>query len=203
MKQAMELTILGKAGKSVLKKLSKRYFVSRRRRWLFLDYAEMDIPLNSSFDVLLRGDNKALIPAFYHVKVVRCLDQFGNELDFIPEGYKTICRLEFRPKVPQVIEQLPSLETWKSNPAHITVANHANVQLAFPGTYQADISLLAYLIILEDTAKHIQSMSDLHNSLVNKYKMNNSQVDRVIGAFMQMGKIKRTSNNDIELLSTI
>ena len=53
MKQPLELTILGRAGKKVLQKLSKRYFMSQRKRWLFVDFAEMNVPLHSQFDILL------------------------------------------------------------------------------------------------------------------------------------------------------
>jgi len=205
MKQPMELTILGKAGKKVLQKLSKRYFMSRKKRWLFVDFAEMNVPLNSQFDVLLKGDNKALIPSFYRVTVLECLDQFGNQLTAIPEGYKTICRLEFHPRVPTAIDELPSLDTWKSNPSHITLANHANLQWAFGDLYVNDLSSLAYFTVLEQmTAKNpVRSVSDFYSLLEKKFKMDKSQADRILGVFMQMGKIKRTIDNDIELVPAV
>jgi hypothetical protein len=205
MKQPLELTILGRAGKKVLQKLSKRYFMSQRKLWLFVDFAEMNVPLHSQFDILLKGDNKTLIPSFYRVTVLECLDQFGNQLTAIPEGYKTICRLEFHPRVPAVIDELPSLDTWKSNPSHITLANLAELQLAFADPFVNDLSSLAYFTVLEQmTAKKpVQSVSDFYSLLEKKFKMDKSQADRVLGVFMQMGKIKRTVDNDIELVPAV
>jgi hypothetical protein len=205
MKQPLELTILGRAGKKVLQKLSKRYFMSQRKLWLFVDFAEMNVPLHSQFDILLKGDNKTLIPSFYRVTVLECLDQFGNQLTAIPEGYKTICRLEFHPRVPAVIDELPSLDTWKSNPSHITLANLAELQLAFADPFVNDLSSLAHFTVLEQmTAKKpVQSVSDFYSLLEKKFKMDKSQADRVLGVFMQMGKIKRTVDNDIELVPAV
>lgn len=205
MKQPMELTILGRAGKKVLQKLSKRYFMSQRKRWLFLDFAEMNVPLHSQFDILLKGNNKALIPSFYRVTVLECLDQFGNQLTAIPEGYKTICRFEFHPRVPAVIDELPSLDTWKSNPSHITLANLADLQLALADPVVNDLSSLAYFTVLEQmTVKNpVRSVSDFYSLLEKKFKMDKIQANRVLGVFMQMGKIKRTVDNDIELVPAV
>lgn len=208
MSQPMELTILGKAGKEVLAKLSKRHFVPffpRKKRWLFIDFAEMNIPLNSSFDVLLRGDNKALIPSFYRVTVLECLDQFGNKLTAIPEGYKTICRLEFHPRVPTAIDELPYLSTWGSNPAHITLANHTDLRWAFTDPYVTDLSSLAFTVLeqMRDKKPPSPSVSDFYSLLEKKYNMNRNQADRVLGVFMQMGKIKFTIDNDIELVPAV
>jgi len=205
MKQPMELTILGRAGKKVMQKLSKRYFISRKKRWLFLDFAEMNVPLHSQFDVLLKGDNKALIPSFYRVTVLECIDQFGNQLTAIPEGYKTICRLEFHPRVPAAINELPSFDTWKSNPSHITLANLSDLQLAIADPFVNDLSSLAYFSVLEQmTAKNpVRSVSDFYSLLEKKFKMDKNQADRVLGVFMQMGKIKRTIDNNIELVPAV
>jgi len=205
MKQPTELTILGRAGKKVLQKLSKRHFISRKKRWLFVDFAEMNVPLHSQFDVLLKGDNKALIPSFYKVTLLECIDQFGNQLTAIPEGYKTICRLEFHPKVPATIDELPSLDTWKANPSHITLANHADLQLAFADPFVNDLSYLAYFTVLEQmtTKNPIRSVSDFYSLLEKKFKMDRSQADRILGVFMQMGKVKRTIDNDIELVPAV
>jgi hypothetical protein len=205
MKQPMELTILGRAGKKVLQKLSKRYFLSRKKRWLFVDFAEMNVPLHSQFDVLLKGENKALIPSFNRVTVLECLDQFGNRLTAIPEGYKTICRLEFHPKVPAAIDELPSLDTWKSNPSQIILANLEDLQLAYADPFVNDLSSLAYFTVLEQmtTKNSIRSVSDFYSVLEKKFKMDKGQADRILGVFMQMGKIKRTVGNDIELVPVV
>jgi hypothetical protein len=136
---------------------------------------------------------------------LECLDQFGNKLTTVPEGYKTICRLEFHPRVPVAIDELPSLETWKSNSSHITLANHADLQWAFTDPYLNDLSSLAYFTFLEQMKPNnqVQSVSDFYSFLEKKYKMNQSQADRVLGVFMQMGKIKRTVDNDIELVPAL
>ncbi len=51
--------------------------------------------------------------------------------------------------------------------------------------------------------KQVQPVSDFYSFLEKKYKMNKSQADRVLGVFMQMGKIKRTVDNLIELVPAV
>jgi hypothetical protein len=54
------------------------------------------------------------------------------------------------------------------------------------------------------TAKNpVRSVSDFYSLLEKKFKMDKSQADRILGVFMQMGKIKRTIDNDIELVPAV
>jgi hypothetical protein len=49
------------------------------------------------------------------VKVLECLNQFGTNFSEIPAGWKTICKLDFYPEVPNKIDLLPSMSGWGFN----------------------------------------------------------------------------------------
>ena len=119
------LTIQGIAEGTVFKKLSKNYNLAENQRWVFADYAVTTIPLNTQFDVLLEGDAKSLVPGIYVIKVLECLNQFGTNFSEIPAGWKTICKLDFYPEVPNQIDMLPSMGGWEYNPNRITLASLA------------------------------------------------------------------------------
>ena len=119
------LTIQGIAEANVFKKLSKNYNLAENQRWVFTDYAVTMIPLGTQFNVLLEGDAKSLVPGIYVIKVLECLNQFGTNFSEIPAGWKTICKLDFYPEVPNKIDMLPSMGGWEFNPNPITLANLA------------------------------------------------------------------------------
>ncbi|HXB08013.1 MAG TPA: hypothetical protein VNW04_12875 [Puia sp.] len=202
----MTLTIQGRAEAAILEKLSKEYELNESQRWLFVDYSPQKISLESQFDVLLEGDSKSLVPGIFVVKVLECLDQFGNNLSDIPEGFKTICKLEFFPEVPHKIDTLPSLHTWKHNPNKITLTNHKTINLAISSSYVDDLSRIAYFLILDyrnSANSDIITKSEFYTYLETKFQVNSKHAADILTVFIQLGKIKPINNNHIELLAAV
>jgi len=202
----MTLTIQGKAEASILEKLSKEYELSESQRWLFVDYSPNNVSLESQFDVLLEGDSKSLVPGIFVVKVLECLDQFGNNLSEIPEGFKTICKLEFFPEVPHKIDSLPSLDTWRHNPHKITITNHKTINLANSTSYVDDLSRLAYYLIVDyrnSINTDIITKSEFYTYLETNFHVNAKHAEKILTVFIQLGKIKAITNNRIELLTAV
>ena len=106
------LQIQGKVDNNVLGKLiDTKKNVKKNTLWLFVDYSSVEYKLNSKFDIVSPiADNGHLAEA-YSVKLLDVIEQTGKKLPSIPQGYKTMCRFEFKP-FPDFIDKLPVLSSW-------------------------------------------------------------------------------------------
>ena len=201
-------TIEGKAEAEVFKKLSKEYNLTENQRWVFVDYSIATIPINTVFDTLLEGDSKSLIPGIFVIKVLECLDQFGNSLLEIPEGWKTICKLEFYPEVPYKIDSLPSMSGWQFNRNRITLANHKNIKLNYSGseTNFKEILGFAYLLLNYYHFKNepsVITVTEFYSYLESSFLIDHTKADNILTYFVQIGKIKPINKDRIELLPAV
>jgi len=89
---------------------------TRNQEWLFIDYAECSIPLDKAIQITaIQGDGGMLLSTStgaYAFKILDCRDQFDNILKEIPQGWKTICKIEFQPEMPIWIQRLKLREGW-------------------------------------------------------------------------------------------
>lgn len=88
------IKIIGRVKHRALKKLS----VVSEGEWYFVDYSDIEVKKGT---VMMYEGNQILIDII--------LDQFGNELESIPIGWKTICRIWV------VGLKLPYLDGWATN----------------------------------------------------------------------------------------
>ena len=132
MNQLQILTLLGKVDRRVLKRMAKPLPVEKENTWFFVDYVSEEIQVGESFDVLLYGAEKKLIPETINIKIKEVLDQFGNKLNAIPKGFQTICNFQFNRAIPKQINILPSTQDWEYNPHSVTLAKHQSIQLSEP-----------------------------------------------------------------------
>jgi len=201
---ASVLTIQGKVKKSALKQVATDPSLRPNQQWYFVDYAVAPVPLNSKFDVLLEGQNKQLITPSspYSIKLLACLDQFGNKLNGIPKGFKTICKLEARPKFPTQLKNIQSLYEWDYNPEAISIVNHKEVALAGRANILFDLYLIAFAQLKhnfrDETQQHPLYKKDLVDYLAKSFKTPPKIADEILGALMQMGKVTRKKDNELE-----
>ena len=119
------LQIQGFVDKEVLGELiSINKYSKPNSYWVFVDYALVEFKLNSKFDIVLEGEEKRMSPHIYNITLLTVLDQFGNHLETLQEGWKTICRFEFTGDIPKSFKKLPILDTWKHNKNSLKIANH-------------------------------------------------------------------------------
>ncbi len=97
--------------------------------WFFVDYSPKEYPVGAAFDVVLSGKERTMVPQIFHIRLLKVCDQFGNTLNSIPGGTKTICKFAFSPSLPQAFEQLPVLAAWKFNPESLLIAHHSEIQV--------------------------------------------------------------------------
>jgi len=201
---AILLTIQGKVKQKVIKLLTSDYSLYENHGWFFIDYAIAEIPLHSKFDVLLEGDSKKLIfgPGPFSIKLSGCLDQFGNRLQAIPEGFKTICKLEFHPQIPSAVKKLPLLDEWDYNPKAISLASHEDIELSTPDLVLSDLYSIVYIQVKNTLAhKPKQSISkkEFVDFLKKSFKTHSSSANQILETLMQLGKVTQNDHNELEL----
>ena len=77
----------------------------------FVWYSYEDIPVGTTFDVVFERNN----PAFSvnaKSKIVAVTQQYAKPLDFIPQGWKTICLIEFSDDARPLLERLSIIDAW-------------------------------------------------------------------------------------------
>jgi hypothetical protein len=205
--EAVILTIQGRVKQAAIKQLTPKPVLNERQGWFFIDYAMKEIPLNTKFDVLLEGESKKLIsgPGSFSIKLLTCLDQFGNKLTAVPEGYKTICKLEFAPHIPASVKKLPLLEAWDYNPMAISVAKHEDIELALPDDVLKDLYVIVFSHIKNKFSKeqiHTFSKNEFVRQLKIASQGNVDNAGKILENLMQLGKVTRNDNNLLELVET-
>jgi len=196
---AIILTIQGKASQKVIKNLIPGFVHNKLSGWFFVDFSTQEVPLNTKFDVLLAGEAKKLIygPGTMSIKLVSCLDQFGNKLSAIPMGCNTICKLDFSTPIPSIIRSLPTLTGWNYNPNALSIARHVDIELATPDTIWNDMFSIIYFDIRN-------KFSDLH---ISKFTQNEFttyleriyhtqlHADQILESLMRLGKVTKQKDD--------
>ena len=203
------LKIFGRVEPDLVASITKRDIASKSNCWFFVDYASNEILLNTKFDVVLEGEAKKLItgPGFgpnqFLIELVECIDQFGNNLNAIPKGYKTICRFDFKPAMPEAFSKLPVMKGWNYNPGSLSIGNHNDLEY---DTFDLLIVDLYRIIIVqlkdEFKRKHYTRFrsDDFLNVLTSSYHISNDNAHKILEQLKQLGKISTKNGEELELV---
>lgn len=206
------ITLQGKVSALVLKKFGIESSSNKSCQWFFVDFASQTIKIPFTFDTLLTGESQSLIKtnSCNSIKILKAIDQYAHPMKEIPNGYKSICLIQFLPQVPKEIRQLPILTQFIFNPESITLARHNDIQL----TPKSDnITTKLYNVLysefkneIQKTGKHhisahkrLVSKTEFYKLSRKKYKFNKANTSSVLNIFIQMGKVK-TTKDEIELV---
>ena len=122
------LQIEGIIEKSIVVKLEAgKNYETENSLWFFVDYSPCEFRRGTIFDIILEGQGKKMSKKFYSITLLNIFDEFGKELPSIPEGNKTICRLGFKPTIPNIIQTLPHLSNWDYNENSLKIARHQDL----------------------------------------------------------------------------
>ena len=139
------LQLEGIADKSVVKQLeADKNYRKNNTLWFFVDYSPCAFKKGITFDIILEG-GKRMSKKFYSITLLNIVDEFGHDLPLIPEGNKTICRFEFKPNIPVVIQSLPYLLNWDYNKDSIKIARHQDLNFD-----SANINRNSYAIVFNE-----------------------------------------------------
>jgi len=169
-------------------------------RWFFVDFSNDSIPKNRKFDVLLKGENRKLVPWTTKVKLTHILDQFGHSLQHIPLGYKTVCKFEFSPSIPESVKGLKALDGWDYNSDSLSFASHEDINLSSPDAIFNDLLSIAYFELKKNFAKTSRALSgdDVVNLLIHDFHTKPENARNILSRLVQLGKIRKIQNDEIE-----
>jgi len=203
------LTIQGKVSGEVIEKVTTNFSLSDKQGWFFVDYANAEVPLNYRFDVVLQGIAKQLIagpglePNSFSITLISCLDQFGNSLPGIPQGYKTICKFEFRPEIPPAFLDLPFLPTWKYNPSGLTVATHEDIAVLGDEAIFNDLLTIVHIQLKNEFSRRKRKsipFTDFYRYFFDILHIPKSRASLILETLQQLGKVNIKNDKELELL---
>jgi len=193
--KSLILTLQGRVNRDVFKKLHiSATSPNFNRDWFFVDYSVHDVPLGTSFDFLFEGENKKLLRNKSSIRISQILDQFGHKLTTIPEGYKTICKLEFDPDIPPVLKKLPLLSHWKYNLNAINLAQQG-IQIGISDHLQKNLYFAAYGLLKTTINKNnfSQNLTKKEFLTLAKQTLDNDSesAEKFLEVSLQLGKVKK------------
>lgn len=128
------LRVQGKVAATVLQKLGLQPINKKlNTSWFFIDYANASFKKGASFDVVL-SDTTKKIEKYTKIKLLQIVDQFGIKHTAIPDGFKTICLLEFVNEIvaPISFRRLPNLLSWDVAKKPLLIANTKDITFDIP-----------------------------------------------------------------------
>ena len=91
---------------------------------LFVGFAYADLPLGKQFDVVFPKD-RPQEGVRCESRIVAATQQWGKPLTEIPDGWKTICLVEFPHGIPEFVRELPVVDDWHKNAKWVCVCDAA------------------------------------------------------------------------------
>jgi hypothetical protein len=196
------VTLLGKVDRRILKRMKKEIPAGVDNTWYFVDYTSSSVKINDSFDVLLEGLEKELVPQSTHAKVKAIYDQFGTKSEQIPKGFQTIIFLEFTSSVPSIINHLPTTTTWLFNNKPVSLAKHEDIKFSRPDIFMAEVDKVFVFHLKKELIKKSRiPRSDLIKLLQNKYKIRKvGYFQDIINRWKNLGLVEENQNSEVEFL---
>ena len=89
---------------------------------VFVGFAYADLPFTKQFDIVFpKGRPQDGIRC--ECKILAATQQFSKPFTEIPDGWKTICVAHFPGGIPQLIQQLPVVDTWYQNDEWVCICD--------------------------------------------------------------------------------
>jgi hypothetical protein len=88
----------------------------------FLQFAYADIPIGAEFQYVFprKAPSEGIRS---RCRVTAVTQEFGKPFDAIPKGWKTITLLEFPDGIPDLIRDLPVVDTWYKSDAEVCLSS--------------------------------------------------------------------------------
>ncbi len=197
------LTLLGKVAPATLKRFVKKGdSPNGNRLWLFVDYAPAEISLGETFDALFEGKKKRLAEETVQIKLLTVLDQMGNQLDAVPEGFQTVCEFDFLPSVPKSIQQLPELQTWSVNPAPVFIAHRSGIILGSSAGPKLVYSMAMDSIKAVFINRHSSSAQrdEVVKHIRKAFNAEKTEAEKIVGDMVALGFLDEEENQRLALV---
>jgi len=88
----------------------------------FVQFAYADLPIGKEFQVaFLKNKPETFVNC--SCKVAAVTQEFGKPFPEVPHGWKTICCIQFPTELPELLRQLPTVDTWYQNTEAVCLSN--------------------------------------------------------------------------------
>jgi hypothetical protein len=91
---------------------------------VFVGFAYADLPFSKRFDVVF-PTGKPQDGVHCECRIIAATQQFSKPLPEIPHGWKTICVVHFARGIPELIRQLPVVDSWYQNDERVCICDEA------------------------------------------------------------------------------
>lgn len=133
------VTLLGKVDRRILKRILDATQIGKHELWFFADYANFPFAVGSIFDVALEGLDKKMLPSNRKIELSAVVDQFGNSIHQVPEGFQSIVKLSFSTTVPYFIQHMPTIKEWVAKEHSISLAKSEDVRLGDINNFEINV----------------------------------------------------------------
>ena len=110
------ISLFGTVAPKVLEKVSVGLppLDDKNIKCFFVPFSRFNIKTNKKFDVIFDEDKPKSASFLCRTQLYGVTQQYGKSFYEIgiPQGWKTIVAIKFLDKIPTLIEEMPSLETW-------------------------------------------------------------------------------------------
>jgi hypothetical protein len=89
---------------------------------LFVGFAYADLPLGRRFSVVFPRD-RPQYGVRCECRIIAATQQWGKPLSEVPDGWKTICMVQFPDGIPELVRQLPVVDDWYQNKNWVCVCD--------------------------------------------------------------------------------
>jgi hypothetical protein len=104
-----------------------------KRNWpsntevVFVGFAYANLPFTKQFEVVFPRD-RPQDGVRCECKIIAATQQIAKPLQWIPQGWKTICLVQFADDIPQLVQELPTVDGWYQNSDRVCICDEATWQ---------------------------------------------------------------------------
>lgn len=199
------LNITGKASNKVFEILNIESNLPSNQVWLFFDYAITAVSINREYLLSFSDKTPLLNTEKFHIRIMKCLDSSGNSYPEIPEGHKSLCKVEFSPFIPKEIDNLLVLDGWAYNPDSVRIKLKDIGNPNVDDQALNDIYTLAYISLKNNIlpTSDIISVGEFYEYLEKFLQVDHNRAEFIYLFFVKQGKIRPMKNDKIELLPAV
>jgi hypothetical protein len=103
------VSLMGKVSTKVIGQLHLTK-PSGNKFWAFVDYAQRSYRAGARFDFMTNDRQDWNSDCILQILEIR--DQFNNQPNSVLKGWQTMCFFECSPAIPEIIDELPEMDSW-------------------------------------------------------------------------------------------
>lgn len=143
-----------------------------------------------------------MLPSNRKIKLSAVVDQFGNSIHQVPEGFQSIVKLSFSTTVPYFIQHMPTIKEWVAKEHSISLAKSEDVRLGDINNFEIPFVYKFFfddLTVKMGTQRKISTAMLLENLKQQMDGAKDTEAEQLLKKLKTLGLIKETENEVLEL----